>query len=415
MVSQMVVMQNYWFNERFITAFGVRRETLDRQGIIGLPELDPTGRVVFGPSAPEDYRNTSRSLSALYHLNKEGNLSLFYNWGSNFRTPDPLHLVVGLTSPPVGRGESQDIGIKFDLFKGRVSGSLLRYETEGTKLTANAGRPTGIEFIFNLLNDADRGYLDPDGVPLTDATVGKWNLIPNNAVVYDNESEGYELNLVANPTRGLRVFFNYSYNETFGSNAGEEMVAYLDTVVPYAEQFIGQIFTGTRDDILFRLETVYDHLYNNQFSRNGYAPRGFNKHKANVRLNYSWRAGRLKGFSLGGGAQWRSAPVIGNIPSGGRQNNEVPLWAEAKPFNWADNTPIYGEEELITFMNFGYETRFNFFGRNSNVAFQVNIDNVLDDTDPVVTQVVRTAAGDRVTGYRFVRPRQINLTTTLKF
>src|SRR5687768_1891783 len=203
MVSQMVVMQNYWFHDRFITGFGLRREILDRQGIIGLPELDPTGRVVFGQSDPEHYRNTSRSLSALYHLAKAGNLSVFYNWGSNFRTPDPLHLVVGLTSPPVGRGESQDIGFKFDLFKGRLSGSILRYETKGTKLTANAGRPQGIENIFNLLNNANRGFLDPDGVPLTNATVGKWNLIPNNAVVYDNESEGYELSLVANPTSGL--------------------------------------------------------------------------------------------------------------------------------------------------------------------------------------------------------------------
>lgn len=415
MVSQMAVMQSYWWQDRLITAFGLRREILDRQGIIGLPELDARGRVVFGPSAPEHYRNTSRSLSALYHVNKAGNLSLFYNWGSNFRTPDPLHLVVGMPSPPVGRGESQDIGLKFDLFKGRVSGSLLRYETKGTKLTANAGRPTGIEFIFNLLNDAQRGYLDPDGVPLTDATVGKWNLIPNNAVVYDNESEGYELSLVANPTPGLRVFFNYSYNETEGANAGTEMVAYLDTVMPYIEQFIGQIYTGTRDDILFRLETVYDHLYNNQFSRNGYAPRGFNKHKANLRLNYSWRTGRLKGFSLGGGAQWRSAPVIGNIPSGGRADGEVPRWADAKPFNGSNNTPIYGEEELITFMNFGYERRLELLGRSTRLSFQVNIDNVLDDTDPVVTQVVPRGEGYRVTGYRFVKPRQINLTTTLKF
>jgi iron complex outermembrane receptor protein len=415
MISQMVVMQNYWFQDRFITAFGVRREILDRQGIIGQPNRDATGRVIFAPGDPEYYRNTSRSLSALYHLNKAGNLSVFYNHGSNFRTPDPLHLVVGLSSPPVGLGKSEDIGIKFDLFKGRISGSLLRYKTKGTNLTENAGRPTGIEFIFNMLNDAELGILDPEGVPLSDATVGKWNLIPNNAVVYDNESEGYELNLIANPTQNLRVFFNYSYNETFGSNAGTEMIAYLDTVMPYAEQFIGQFFTGERDDILFRLETVYDHLYNNQFARNGYAPRGFNKQKANLRLNYSWRTGRLKGFSLGGGAQWRSAPVIGNTRSGGRADGEVPLWAEAKPFNWADNAPIYGEEEFITFMNFGYERRLNLFGRNTNLAFQVNIDNVLDDTDPVVTQVVRTNAGDRVTGYRFVRPRQINLTTTLKF
>jgi iron complex outermembrane recepter protein len=408
-------MQNYWFKERLITAFGVRREILDRQGIIGLPLTDAGGRVIFGPGEPEYYRNTSRSLSAVYHATKAGHLSLFYNWGSNFRTPDPLHLVVGMSSPPVGLGESQDIGLKFDLFGGRLSGSVLRYDTIGTKITANAGRPQGIETIFNLLNTANRGFRDPDGVPLTNATVGKWNLIPNNAVVYDLESSGYELNLVANPTRNLRVFMNYSWSEVFGSNAGEEMVAYLDQMVPFLEQYIGQVFTGTRDDVLFNLETVYDHLYNNQFARNGYAPRGFNEHKANLRLNYSWRSGVLKGFSLGGGVQWRSAPVIGNIPSGGRVDGTVPRWADAKPFNWADNTPIYGKEEFITSMNVGYETKLNLLRRNTQVSFQVNIDNVLNDTDPVVTQVARTATGDRITGYRFVRPRQINLTSTFKF
>jgi iron complex outermembrane receptor protein len=415
MNSEMAVMQNYWFRDRFITVFGLRREILDRHGIVPLPQLDPTGRVEFGPSNPEHYSNTSRSMSALYHVNKAGNLSLFYNWGSNFRTPDPAHLVVGLVSPPVGRGESQDVGVKFDLLQGRLSGSVLRYQTKGTNLTINAGRPQGMERIFNLLNDADREILDPEGVPLTNATVGKWNLIPSNAVVYDNESEGYELSLVANPTSSLRVFFNYSYTETFGTNAGTHMVAYLDKLMPYAEQFIGQFFTGTRDDVLFYLEQVYDHLYNNQFGRNGYAPRGYNKHKANLRLNYSWKTGRLKGFSLGGGAMWRSAPVIGNLSAGGRQDGEVPLWADAKPFNWADRTPIYGEEEFITFLNFGYQTRFNILGRNTSVVFQVNIDNVLDDTDPVVTSVVPIDEGYRVTGYRFVKPRQINLTTTFKF
>lgn len=421
MISQMVVMQNYWFQDRFITALGVRQEILDRQGIVGQPNRDERGRVIFAPADPEFHRNTSRSLSALYHLNKAGNLSLFYNWGSNFRTPDPLHLVVGLPSPPVGIGESEDIGIKFDLFKGRISGSLLRYETKGTNLTNNAGRPNGIEAIFNRLNNADREILDPEGVPLTDATVGKWNLIPNNAVVYDNESEGYELSLIANPTQNLRVFFNYSYNETFGSNAGTEVVAYLDTVMPYAEQFIGEFFTGDRDDVLFHLERVYDHLFDRQFSRNGFAPLGYNKEKANLRLNYSWQTGFLKGFSLGGGVQWRSAPVIGNIRSGGRQNNEVPLWADAKPFNLSENEPIWGEEELTTHLNMGYTTNVNFGSRRASLTFQIHINNVLDDTDPIVTQVtgafpVPTAsASDRIRAYRFVKPRQINLTTTLKF
>lgn len=415
MISQMVVMQNYWFKDRFITAYGVRKEILDRNGLIGEPRPDPTGRVIFGPAPPEYYRNISRSFSALYHLNKAGNFSAFYNRGSNFRTPDPLHLVVGLTSPPVGRGTSEDIGIKFDLFKGRISGSLLKYKTIGVNLTENAGRPNGIENIFNLLNAANRGYLDPDGVPLTNATIGKWNTIPNNAVVYDNESEGYELSLVANPTETLRVFFNYSYNETFGSNAGTEMVEFLDRMVPYAEQFIGQIFTGTRDDVLFQLETVYDHLYNNHFARNGFAPRGFNKEKANVRMTYSWSEGLLKGFSLGGGVQWRSAPVIGNVSEGGRQDGEVPRWADAKPFNFTKNTPVMGEPEFITSLNFGYDLRIKVGSRNARLNFQVNVDNVFNDTDPIITWVTPAAGRDVVRGYRFVRPRQINLTTTLKF
>ncbi len=415
MRSSMVVMQNYWFNNRLITGYGIREEILDRQGYIGLPQTDPRGRVIFGPADPEHYRNLSRSFNTVFHLNRAGTVSLFYNTGSNFRTPDPLHLVVGLSSPPVGRGTSKDIGLKFDLFKGKVSGSVLHFKTIGINLTENAGRPMGLETIINLLNTANRGYLDPDGVPLTNATVGKWNTIPNNAVVYDNESEGYELNLVANPTESLRVFFNYSRTETLGANAGKEMVAYLDRMVPYAEQFIGQIFTGTRDDVLFQLETVYDHLYNSHFSRNGYAPRGFNKEKANFRTTYSWTEGLLKGVSVGGGLQWRSPPVIGNRTEGGRADGTVPLWRDAKPFNFTSNTPILGQDEWITSLSLGYETRLKIGSRNVRANFQINVDNLLNDTDPIVTWIAPTAGQDVVRGYRFVRPRQINLTTTLKF
>ena len=66
-------------------------------------------------------------------------------------------------------------------------------------------------------------------------------------------------------------------------------------------------------------------------------------------------------------------------------------------------------------MSLGYETRIKIGSRNVRANFQLNVDNLLNDTDPIVTWIAPTAGRDVVRGYRFVRPRQINLTTTLKF
>ena len=74
-----------------------------------------------------------------------------------------------------------------------------------------------------------------------------------------------------------------------------------------------------------------------------------------------------------------------------------------------------GEPELITSLNLGYDMRIKIGNRSPRINFQVNVDNVFDETDPIVTFVVPTAGRDVVRGYRFVKPRQINLTTTLKF
>lgn len=416
MDSEMFVMQNFWWNGRFITAYGARRDSLNRNSIIALPQTDATGRLVFGPGAPEYYRNISRSYSALLHLTKNKNLSVFYNTGTNFQTPNPTHLVVGLVSPPVGKGDSQDYGIKFDLFDGKLSGSILRYETVGKNLTENAAGGTQVNAAFDAL--VELGLPAPDGSPLTVNNVANWK-IGHNAVVYDNESEGYELSLVANPTRNLRLFFNYSYNETRGSSAGDEIVAYYDFLIPYLDSLRGQrVDASGIDRVESQINAIYNNLFTQQFNRNGEYIRGFSKEKANLRANYTWTESALKGLSLGGGVQWVSAPVIGKYREGGRQAGETPRWSELQPFDNGSQTPIYGEAQIYTHLNVGYRTKLKLFGRATDISFQLNVNNVFDNTDPVITQAdyIPTREDPILPRtYRFVTPREFFLTTQIRF
>ena len=97
---------------------------------------------------------------------------------------------------------------------------------------------------------------------------------------------------------------------------------------------------------------------------------------------------------------------------------ETPLWSAIKPFKLANQKAIYGKAEFITHLNVGYSTKLKWFGRETGVRFQLNVDNVLDKRQPVTTQADYIAGqSDPIVSrvYRFVNPREFYLTTTFDF
>lgn len=387
--SWMGVMQNYWFSDRLITAIGVRREDLEQTNAKAVRNEE--GEFVLEPGGEAlDLTNTARTFSAVLHLTPEAKYSLFYNRGENFRLPRLDQNIIGLDRPPVGTAESEDFGLKFDLFDGKVSGSVLYYDTSGQNLTANAG--TTPQDAINLIWDT----LGENGIITPEEALSRHVL--QNATVYDEDSEGYELSLVANPTPSLRLMLVAARNETIGASAGDELVEYLAEHGPTLFQD-PTLITSDGTTVAEERADIEEALVDRFQERNGLAPRGQSKYRVNFRANYTFREGRLRGFSAGGGVQWRSRPVVGQTP--GLSNDPT-------------RVARYGESYETVFLNFGYRGKFNFRNRSIGYRLQVNVDNVFQEEGDLIITKVDTDSGVP-TQYRFRTPRTFSLTTTLEF
>jgi outer membrane receptor protein involved in Fe transport len=87
---------------------------------------------------------------------------------------------------PGGKGESRDVGLKFDLFERRLSGAVTYYVSEGQNYSSTL---------------TNRDDIDPAGINGRNG---------GNAYVYDRTSDGYSITLSARPLRGWEMRFNFA-------------------------------------------------------------------------------------------------------------------------------------------------------------------------------------------------------------
>jgi outer membrane receptor protein involved in Fe transport len=108
---------------------------------------------------------------------------------------------------PPGKGVSRDVGLKFGLWEGRVSGNANYYQSEARNFTATLG---------GTQND-----VDPQGINGRNGGA---------AYVYSKTSDGYNLSLSSRPLRGWEVRVNFAT-----ANGSERS----DVVLPqfYNDQF----------------------------------------------------------------------------------------------------------------------------------------------------------------------------------
>jgi hypothetical protein len=88
---------------------------------------------------------------------------------------------------PVGKGESKDIGLKFDLWGRRISGNLNYYVSEAQNFIGALG---------GLQND-----IDPDGINGRNGGA---------SYVYDKTSDGVNLTLTTRPMKGWEMRINFA-------------------------------------------------------------------------------------------------------------------------------------------------------------------------------------------------------------
>jgi outer membrane receptor protein involved in Fe transport len=400
--TALAAAQSYFWNDRIVTTLGYRQDRLDSwdsttartatsrfRRADGTPLFQQGELYAVRNATPRKNDGLTRSLGAVFHAS--GNLSLFANRSSTFSLGNINNRIERDSPAPHTKGVSDDLGLKLSLFDGRLFATATYFETaarsDTASLNVNVTRD-GINAIWDALNTLQPGETR---TPLAGAGLNIDDVRSSvNAFTFDSASQGWEFEVVANPSAALRLSFGFSDRVTKRTNTGPELFAYLDRYRELWNRHRTRPIAGAAD-LGARLESIdADHAIR-LLLPDGQQQLGSSRDTARLRGNYFFREGRLAGFSLGGGARWNGAAVVGYGP-----RNEA---LEAKRYTIVDATA-------------GYRTRARLFGRRLELEFQLNVNNLLNEDDLVVTRLFSN--GD-IRTYEFQNPRQAYLTTSARF
>jgi hypothetical protein len=430
----MAVMQNYFFDRRFVTTAGIRDDTIRAVGPRTL--RDPVdGKFRFATANDQatftplkrDWFSTDKqtgvrkSVGAVLHLTQNYSLIANYATGVGLQERNRSSLPEDETPPPT-RGVSRDFGVAFSFLDNRISGSIKRYDSKSLGERIQGGAPvfvnpnndvmTSFDYYFRQANFTTFGASDPIK-SISDLT----SVYQSTADSYlsDQISKGTELEVIANLTRNWTMRASYSYTDRVVTNTFFEALPWwadrvalwkrLDTL--YTQRtgrpsvYNQLLFTAAQT---FSTVTVAQRIAESDTllaasrltDERGYGNR---PHKANLWTRYTFPAGPLKGFAVGGGWRYQSANVAGiDLPT---------------------NRKLMGNPRSIGDLFFQYKTK-GFAGMSTNAAnftYQVNVTNFLDDRTINASKLDL----DTVTGVQFYRrafresPRVVALTVRTDF
>jgi hypothetical protein len=352
-------------------------------------------------------------------------LGFVVNYAENNQPPgtgvqNPL---IDGSEPELTHSKTKDFGLRYSIPGGKAYLTLTHYKTDQIDNPSGFGSAGDIVNIWTNL-----GYTDPK---LTTTTQG-------SGFAYSDPSsrrlEGWEAELVANPTRNITLSINYSHPLSFLVKESESRKAYVAQHRAEweagANATQGAVVNGRTilDPTLIR--TALNNIDNSLAGlTTGTLENGRERHRINANARYRFSEGRLRGLALVAGVQYRGHQKSGsrdtrikfgipdNVTPTTQQNTEAAwdyLWAAP---NWKHTITVGGN----------YTRR---IGRY-NWRFQVNVNNLLNNLDPIwgrsgpagtaynVAATNAFNAGNPRTQflYSFVNPdpRKITFTTTVSF
>jgi hypothetical protein len=239
---------------------------------------------------------------------------------------------------------------------------------------------------------------------------------PNVGNIADTVSEGLEFELTYNPLKNWRITANAAKQEAKKSNVGADFAAFIAQNLPLWTDGDGRLATNTREmngfedipyfgsftgDMLGRtaINTMYI-PYLNALAADGAPVQELRKWRFNVVTNYDFRAGKLKGFSIGGAARWQDKVAIG-FPA---KQNAQGVWV------YDVQNPYYGSVEIDYDLWLRYGRTF----RDGRLrwSIQLNIRDLLGSDDLIA---VSAQPNGQVASARIPQPNKWTLTNTFSF
>ena len=239
----------------------------------------------------------------------------------------------------------------------------------------------------------------PDGASQTQAA-------GNVVDTQDIQSQGFEAEIIYNPTRNWRIAFNAAQQKTILTNIMPRMTALLTTLwLPHLEQF-GDL------DWNLPVEAVSGNTTAQQINdplldyfavkgQEGRPQAEQRKWRMNLVTRYQFSEGRLRGFSVGGAIRWQDRHALG-----------YPVFTDDNGIVLPDvQNPYFSVQETSYDLSLGYRRRIL---RNKDWTAQINIRNLQNWNSDQIT-VVRRQPDGSAARVRFDPPLQVLLTNTFRF
>jgi outer membrane receptor protein involved in Fe transport len=325
------------FDDKLAILVGARHDNYDHYKIETLP------RVVGGPlTVVQDGANgTTYSAGAIYYL---GPVGLYANYSKNFDPIGPGRNP-SLSGVPFGpaTGKGLETGLRFSSKDGKYYATASYYDSKSQDRIT--GTKIGFGGIWNNYADARGEARNPQ----------------LGTLAYDDTEalhvSGYELEVTANPTKNLRLQAGYGRPDSEFIDALPGQRAYYAANFAAWDNAARLTLNPTASTALRTALTNAQVTLDNNVA--GRTRTGLVRYTSNVFANYTFNEGSFRGFSFGGGAARTGRTYVSTIR----------------------NTFYYRGEQLTTSLRLGYNTRI----RGIPTRLALNVENVLDDHDPIVS------------------------------
>jgi outer membrane receptor protein involved in Fe transport len=259
--------------------------------------------------------------------------------------------------------------------------------------------------------------LDYDAaVPPFDGAEARYDFTTGTAVTGDTSSEGYELEMIASPARGLNIALNVSKTTATRTNLAESFAKHLEerwaffqgpagdvrvwggSAADRADPATGRDHGGSGETVRGKLKREVMNGYFLYRALEGAHTPELRPWSASVTANYAFQTGALKGWRVGGSYRWAAPNVIGFL---GQTIDGVD--------SYDVENGVKGPAQRQFDLSLSYERK---LGKKLRWRVQVNARNVFAD-DSLIPVTIQADGGPA--GYRIPEPRTFALTNTFDF
>jgi catecholate siderophore receptor len=445
--SVVFVSNNYWWDHTLVTTLGWREDRFQSQQAPS-PAISPvTGLKILDRDAWQlapglDQKVSKFNYGLVLHLPPflrgklplGADVSLTYNRSDNFQPGRQTYDIFNRALQPT-TGTTEEWGTLVSLFRGKLELRAGKYQTASQGAANSSLGGTQTRLVQRLASQMSAlrtaGYRDEVTTKGLASSLAAWDQFEkspaaqslfrtykfkfsegSNIVDKDERigevvstsdilAEGYEFDLIFNPTSRWRIAVNAARQETVTGNTGlplRELLAQLD---PVWGGTAGQLplSIGTNNTLRDDWGTTVNEVQK-VILLDGTPSPELRRWRFNAVSNYSFKGGWLEGVRLGGAYRWQDKSAIG-----------FPVRILPDGSAIADVTrPYMGKAETNVDAWIGYSRRL--WSEKVRWNVQLNVKNIGQGNRLVA---VSTQPDGRPDSPRIVTPQMVSLTTSFEF